>query len=104
MTNWKSTPESDVFHLQDGEARPLLQDDDGNLYEPVTPGSKEDPFTFRPQSLPHILYGLNKVVNEIGAGNMVLALELARRCQRALRVRVEAERDMEEVELALTRS
>ncbi len=94
--NWESTPESDVFRLENGTVRPLLKDDDGNLFEPISPGSSEDPFTFRPVNLNDILYGLNKVSDALERGDPKLALVMAERCQTALERIVESEQSEKE--------
>ena len=91
--NWKDTLESDAFRIKDGEVRPLLRDKEGLLFEPITPGSADDPFTFRPKDLESILYGLNKIVKELESGNVPLAAELALRCRTALMSLIEKERD-----------
>lgn len=85
--------ETDVFRIGGGEVHLLMRDDEGAVYEEVTPGTQGDPFTFRPKNIGDILYGLNKIVRELesGVGTEELTLELTRRCQRALKELVRAE-------------
>jgi hypothetical protein len=86
-------PEADVFRLEGGEAHLLMRDAEGVVYEEVIPGTKEDPFTFRPRNLGDILYGLNKIERELDSedGSKELTLELTRRCQEALQLLIRAE-------------
>ena len=90
MVNEDRHPESDLFRIHEGYVSPVLEDEDGNTFVAIEPGSREDPFTFRPSSLNDILYGLNKVYAEL-TSNPTLAREMLLRCQKTLQVFVEAE-------------
>lgn len=80
---YTSSEKSDVFHIKDGEIFPFMRDEEGNLYEAVTPSSDEDPFTFRPKTLEECIFGLGLVEGYIS--NNPTAKEMYLRSMKTLK-------------------